>query len=139
MESTTKTYRGSCHCGVVQIEVDADLKQAARCNCTICTKVGSTGIIVKPAAFRLLAGEDQLGVYEWGAKVSRRFFCKVCGIHVFGRGHLAQLGGDYVSVNVNALDDVDLREVPLVHWDGRHNNWQAGPRTEPWPIASASA
>ncbi len=62
-------------------------------------------------------------------KIARRAFCKHCGVHCFGRGHLAQLGGDYVSVNFNALDDVDPSEVTVTHWDGGHDNWQAGPRS----------
>jgi hypothetical protein len=42
--------------------------------------------------------------------------------------------GAYVCVSFNALDDVDPGEVKTVHWDGRHNNWQAGARDTPWPI-----
>ena len=50
------------------------------------------------------------------------------------RGHLEQLGGDYVSVAINTLDDVDLCDVQIAHWDGRNNNWAAGPRATPWPL-----
>jgi len=57
-----------------------------------------------------------------------------CGTHCFARGVLEQLGGAYVSVNVNALDDVDPGIMKPIFWDGRHNNWQAGPRETPWPI-----
>jgi hypothetical protein len=43
-----------------------------------------------------------------------------------------------VSVNVNCLDDVDPWQLSITYWDGRHDNWEAGPRPAPWPI-SASA
>jgi hypothetical protein len=120
--------------------VDVDLARGAgRCNCTICAKVGGTGAIVKPDAFHLVEGEESLGEYRWGAKISTRFFCKACGVHCFGRGHLDVLGGDYVSVNLNTLDDVDLLGVKVVHWDGRHDNWMAGPRDAPWPLFSAAS
>jgi hypothetical protein len=89
---------------------------------------------VKPVAFRLVQGEDALSSYAWGAKISTRFFCKRCGIHCFARGHLAELGGDFVSINLNTLDDIDPRSVKVVHWDGRHDNWHAGTRDTPWPI-----
>jgi hypothetical protein len=129
-------YTGGCHCGAVRFAVELDLAEGAgRCNCSICTKIAPTSRIVKPAAFTLLSDETSLGVYEWGAKTSRRFFCPRCGIHCFGRGYLAEVGGDYVSVNVNCFDDVDPAELTIVHWDGRHNNWQAGPRPTPWPIS----
>ena len=138
---TTRTYEGGCHCGAIRFTVEADLsKGAGRCNCTICNKLGTTGTIVKPHAFRLLAGKEALGTYEWGHKVSRRHFCRACGVHCYGAGHLAELGGDFVSVNVNCLDDVDPNELSISYWDGRHDNWAVGPRPTPWPIvARASA
>ena len=137
--ATTKTLRGSCHCGAVKFEVQADPAQgASRCNCSVCTKLGALGSIVKPDAFKLLTSEAELGVYEWGAKISKRYFCKACGTHCFGRGHLAEVGGDYVSFSYNAIDDFEISQLPVVHWDGRHNNWQAGPRPEPYPILTTA-
>jgi hypothetical protein len=99
--------------------------------------VGQTGSVVKPGAFSLLSGEGSLGTYEWGHKISKRYFCRNCGIHCFARGHLAELGGDYVSVNLNCLDDAELSDVKVTYWDGRHDNWQAGTRSTPWPMLSS--
>jgi hypothetical protein len=127
---------GGCHCGVVRFEVAIDASRGGRCNCSICTKVAQTGGMVKPAAFRLVEGEGHLTAYVWGGKISTRFFCKRCGVHCFGKGHLAELGGDYVSVNLNTLDDLDPRDVKVIYWDGRHDNWQAGPRDTAWPIVA---
>jgi hypothetical protein len=115
--------------------VTLDLSKGfSRCNCTICHKLGRAGIIVKPDAFRITKGADQLTDYQWGGKIGHHTFCKHCGTHAFGHGHLEQIGGDYVSINVQCLDDVDTLGLPVTHWDGRHNNWQAGARKEPWPI-----
>src|SRR5262245_34513328 len=100
-------HRGSCHCGQIRFEVEIDPSRGTRCNCSICTKMGQLSTIVKPEAFRYVAGEQQSSYYEWGAKIGRRHFCSRCGIHVFGTGHLAQLGGDFVSINLLCLDDVD--------------------------------
>ena len=131
----TARYSGSCHCGAVRFEAELDLVAGAgKCNCSICTKVGATAAICKPAAFTLLEGEGDCGEYVWGGKISTRFFCKHCGIHCFGRGHLQELGGDYVAINVNTLDQVDPSSLTLAYWDGRHNNWHAGPRATPWPV-----
>jgi hypothetical protein len=130
-------HPGSCHCGAVRFTVQLDATAGTQCNCSICQKLGTTNTIVKPEALTILAGEDQLGSYVWGHKVGARLFCKTCGISCFGRGHLAELGGDYVSVPLNVLDDVDLGEVSISHWDGRHNNWQVGPRKTPWPVFEA--
>ena len=133
-------HLGTCHCGAVRFAVALDLERgASRCNCTICTKIAGLGAFAKPDAFTLLSDDAALGVYEWGAKISRRYFCKTCGVHCFGRGDLAELGGAYVSVNVNVLEDVDPATIKVTYWDGRHDNWQAGPRATPWPVRGAEA
>jgi hypothetical protein len=136
MES--RKYVGHCHCGAVKFEVQlAQDTRVGRCNCSICRRVGQTGVIVKPEAFRQLAGEARVGTYEWGGRISKRFFCKACGVHCFARGHLEQLGGYYVSVNLNCVDDLEIDEAKVVYWDGRHDNWQAGPRSTPWPVSAS--
>ena len=94
--------------------------------------------MVKPADFALLSGADALSSYEWGQKISRRYFCGRCGVHCFGRGTLAELGGDFVSVNLNCAEGIDPAQVKSIYWDGRHNNWQAGPRDRPWPIQATA-
>jgi hypothetical protein len=143
MESSTKSGTptvaarlGGCHCGAVRYEATLDPTRGSRCNCSICTKVSQLGTIMKPAEFRLLRGEADLSTYAWGGKISTRYFCKHCGIHCFARGHLAELGGDYVSVNLNTLDHLDPRDVKVTYWDGRHDNWHAGTRDTPWPIVA---
>jgi len=133
-----RTHRGSCHCGAVRFEAELTVTAgASKCNCSICQRIGAIGAITTPARFRLLDGEASLSEYTWGHKISTRYFCKHCGVHCFGRGHLAELGGDFVSVNVNTLEDVDPSALSLVYWDGRHDNWHAGPRDTPWPVFTA--
>jgi hypothetical protein len=137
LTSAPKKHEGGCHCGAVRFEVTLDVARGTRCNCSICTKLGVLGAHAKPAAFVLRSGAESLSEYEWGGKTARRSFCKHCGVHAFARGHLAQLGGDYVSINLNCLDDVDPRDVKVGYWDGRHDNWQAGQRDAPWAIFPA--
>jgi len=128
-------HAGGCHCRAVRFEVELDLKSpVSRCNCTLCTKRSSSNALVKPSAFRLLAGADCLGDYEWGGKTMHFHFCKCCGIHVFARGNIPELGGEFVTVNVLCIDDLDPKVLTFVYWDGRHNNWDAGPREKPWPV-----
>ncbi len=131
----TSKHSGGCHCGAIRFEVALDLDAgASRCNCSVCTKIAQTGAIAKPDAFAVLTDETTFGRYAWGGKTATRFFCPTCGVHRYGRGHLEQLGGDYISVNVNCLDDVDPDRLKVVYFDGRHDNWRSGPRDRPWPI-----
>ena len=137
-QSTTRTLRGSCHCGAVRFEVEADMSRGgSRCNCSICTKLGAFGGMVKPAAFKLLGDESELGQYRWGV-VSTRYFCKQCGTHCYGRGNLPELGGEFVSFSYNTIDDLELSELKVVYWDGRHDNWHAGPSDKPWHMLKRS-
>lgn len=121
---TVETYHGSCHCGAVRFEADIDLSAGAgKCNCTLCTKMRKWGAMIKPAAFRLLSGEGDLTRYGRGVE---HLFCKHCGIQPLGRGHIKEIGGDFVSVNLACLDDLDpseLAEAPVRYFNGRDNDW----------------
>jgi len=132
--NNVKTYAGGCLCGIVRFEADLDLSlPVGRCNCTICVKVGATSAIAKPSAVRIRSGEASLGEFRKDGSPNYRFFCKSCGTHCIGGGHVEEIGGDFRSVYVNTLDDVDLTELTIRYWDGRHDNWHAGMRAEPWP------
>ena len=126
-----KTYTGTCHCGAVRFEVDMDFAAGtSKCNCSICRKTRAWSAIVKPAAFRLLQGENALSDYQFGGKNGHHLFCQHCGVRPFGRGYVEQIGGHYVSVQVACLDDApveDLLAGPVRCCDGRNNNWMEAP------------
>src|SRR6186713_236426 len=114
MDNETTTYTGSCHCGAVRFEVDlARGFTGSRCNCSVCQRTSVTSSIVKPDAFRLRTDEAGLSAYRWGAQISTRHFCTACGVHCFGRGHLAEVGGDFVAVNLNCIDAIEPTSVEI--------------------------
>lgn len=72
-----KKYNGSCHCGKIRYELDLDLsKGTSKCNCSYCSKVRNWSSMVKPNAFHLITGENELGSYQFGTKSATHQFCK---------------------------------------------------------------
>ncbi|HEY4240855.1 MAG TPA: GFA family protein [Kofleriaceae bacterium] len=126
----TNFLPASCHCGAVRFQAAVDLSKGGQCNCRICARLGMTGGMVKPDQFRIVAGAEHTTEYK--NSIGARHFCKTCGVHCFGMGDLPELGGAFVSVNLNCFDGFEPLDAAIVHWDGRHDNWEAGPGSSPF-------
>ena|SRR5271170_1119710 len=134
----TKTYHGSCICGSIKFEADLDLsKGTGKCNCTICRKLRFWGAKCKPAQFRLIPNntpeaEAELTTdYIFKSPMVHQIFCKKCGTHAYHRGDIPQVGGEFVSVSIACLDDVDeagMSALDVRHADGRNDNWWNEPK-----------
>jgi hypothetical protein len=126
-----KTHTGSCHCGDVRFEADIDLSTGTgKCNCSICQKSRYWGALIKPGAFRLLTSPDKLSDYQFGSMQGHHLFCKRCGLRSFSRGHVPEIGGDFVSINVACLDNVpdeDLAALSVRYANGRDYDWMHAP------------
>jgi hypothetical protein len=121
------TYEGSCHCGRVRFRVTAALDGVVDCNCSICTKKGFLHWIVSPESFTLVAGGDDLVLYQFNTKTARHQFCRACGIHPF---YVPRSDPDKIDVNVRCLEGVDVASLTIAPFDGRH--WEESVASAPW-------
>lgn len=115
------TYSGSCHCGQVRFEVEADLEETTvlDCNCSMCRRKGFLHLIVEPERFRLLEGDEALREYRFNTGQAIHRFCETCGIHPF---YTPRSHPDKVDVNVRCLEGVALEELEVERFDGA--NWE---------------
>lgn len=82
-----KTYKGSCHCGLIRFECDLELgERTSKCKCSICTKSRFWKAIARAEAFRLVQEADALTDYQFGGRTIHHQFCSRCGVKPFGRG-----------------------------------------------------
>jgi hypothetical protein len=103
---STRWYSGSCQCGRVGFEAAIDIESRARNASRQGSSDAGAYVLVRPSAFRLISGEGDLSDVQFGPVFGLNRFCRFCGVRVFGKGHLAKLGGDFCVVALAALDGV---------------------------------
>ena len=115
----------------MRYEADIDLSEGTfKCNCSSCTKSRSWLAVVKPDAFRLIAGESSLSDYQHGKRTAHHLFCKRCGVSSFEWGDDRNLGGKFYAIKLACLDNATVDELvnaPITYVDGRNDNYRAAP------------
>ena len=123
-----RTYHGSCHCGAVTFEADLDLEAGtSRCNCSYCRKVRNWGARTTPDHVRIKSGEADVAGYHFTPdRPIEHCFCRRCGVRLFSRGDVPELGGPVVTISLPALDDATTEELvaaPVMWCDGLNDSW----------------
>ena len=114
-----RKYLGSCHCARVTFEVQANLDYVVDCNCSICRRRGALWHGARESDLRILTGEADLTLYQFGTHTAKHYFCRHCGIHPFVR---PRLDPTRWAFNVLCIADVDPSSIPKRHFDGE--NWE---------------
>ena len=113
-------YQGSCHCGAVKFSYTGEeITKGLRCNCTICSRKGAmmSSEVISPEALDIQAEEGALGLYQFGEKTAKHFFCKNCGIYTF---HQTVRKPGHYRVNLGCIDGVDVFALDADVFDGKH-------------------
>ncbi len=111
----------SCHCGAVKVEflMIEGLAGMRRCDCSLCRRIKPAAVTGRVGELRIIAGEDQLKLYQFGTKTAKHWFCKICGTHTH---HQRRSNPNEYGVNVGCLEGVDPRLAGRAEWvDGVHH------------------
>jgi hypothetical protein len=123
-------HSGSCHCGSVSFEIDADIVEFTMCDCSLCAMRNAVMTRVHESQLTVLSGEDRLTLYRWNTNVAQHFFCRECGIYVF---HRKRAMPDHFGVNVFCLHDLDRSRVPVRPTEGKDMTVAADDPQSHWP------
>ena len=113
-------YHGSCHCGAIRFSFDCEpITKGARCNCSMCARKGAmmSPEVIPPERFSYEAEEGTLGMYQFGIKTAKHYFCTRCGIYPFHE--TARVPGQF-RANLGCVEGVDSLELEADVFDGRH-------------------
>jgi hypothetical protein len=113
---------GSCLCGGVAYEVDANLSRIVHCHCPTCRKTHGTAFssvtAVPREKFRWVRGAELLGSFESSSGKFRRF-CTRCGSHVMAE----RTAQPTVLLRLGCLNTA-VGERPQVHiWRSQGASW----------------
>jgi hypothetical protein len=113
-------YQGSCHCGAVKFSYEGEtISKGLRCTCSLCARRGAlmTTEVIPSERFKIDAQLGALGLYQFGKKTAKHYFCKHCGIYPF---HETARYPDHYRANIGCLDGMDTFALPVEIFDGKN-------------------
>jgi hypothetical protein len=143
MEKARMKYKGGCHCGNLQIELETEISPAAievrACQCTFCRKHSSLSV-TDPAGHLTIRAEheDRLGHYAFGLRTAKYLVCRTCGVYV-----AAVTTGESKPRGIAILNCLDerrqfIREPIAVDYDAENRDDRIERRRQGWtPVAMA--
>jgi hypothetical protein len=121
--------KGSCLCGSITYQVDADIDTIIQCHCKKCRKASGTAFgtnaPVKTTAFTLTRGMDALGGFNSSDDLVRHF-CRNCGSPIYSQRMSTP---ELIRLRIGTLD-TPISARPAFHiyvgskaeWDEIHDD-----------------
>ena len=106
-------YKGACHCGSVQFEVQLSdgLNTIRRCSCSYCRMRGAIAVSAPLDGMNIVKGAEFLTLYQFNTKTAKHYFCRVCGIYTH---HQRRSNPDQFGINVSCLEGISPFDFPEV-------------------------
>lgn len=109
--------KGSCHCGAISLDLDADPMEAIECNCSHCSRKGYVLAFVPRDRLTVSGDLNAIGTYTFNRHAIQHHFCRSCGCAPFGEAEGP--GGSTAAVNLRCFD-IDLGKLKLTRVDGKN-------------------
>jgi hypothetical protein len=107
-------YTGSCLCGEVRFELEAEFEHFYLCHCAYCRKdTGSAhaaNLFSRKAALNWVSGKDKVSQFNLPATRHSKCFCSTCGSAL----PMMQMNGQLLVVPAGSLDS-ELHMRPDAH------------------------
>lgn len=107
-------FRGGCHCGRIEFEVEGDLERVSICSCSLCSKQGYMHWLVSRAEFKLVSAPQNLATYSFTTARARHHFCTKCGTAPFS---IPRAHPHSIDVNVRCLEGVEYGTLAIQYLD----------------------
>lgn len=72
---------------------------------------------IPPERFKIEAVDGALGLYQFGIKTAKHYFCKTCGIYPF---HETARKPGHFRVNLACVEGIDPFSMGFEVFDGKH-------------------
>ena len=116
----TQHYEGSCHCGAIKFSYDGEqISKGIRCTCSICSRKGAmmSTEAIPQENLKIQADDSDIGLYQFGNKVAKHYFCNKCGIYTYNE-MLRKPG--YMRVNLGCIESLDTSDIEVLVFDGKN-------------------
>jgi hypothetical protein len=72
---------------------------------------------IPPERFHIEADADALGLYQFGLRTAKHYFCKSCGIYTF---HETARQPGHFRANLGCVEGIDTFALEADVFDGKH-------------------
>ncbi len=75
-----------------------------------------SNFVLQPDQLKLSVRDDADTCYQFGIRIAKHHFCRVCGIFTYVE---TRLNPGAIRVNLGCLDDLDVFSLPITVFDGK--------------------
>ena len=119
-------HRASCHCGVVELELELPdgIVDPRRCDCSICRRKGAVVASVPLSGVHIVKGAEYLTLYQFNTHTAKHYFCSRCGIYTH---HQRRSNPEQYGYNVGCLEGINPLAIEGVPTNDGVNHPADGP------------